>query len=432
MWDGHVEQMTRSPTHTSSSRAVEHFLRYTRLGRELGISRQVIEDEEFHGDTITLQGRKLANFGLCSYLGLGDDPRLVEAAVDAVRRYGNSYSSSTAYSSLTLYRPLRERFQAMLGAPVVIAATTTLAHMAALPVLVRAGDTVVIDALAHASLIGVLPTLGNNGATIHQLAHNDLEGLSEIASSAPGRTWYLCDGLYSMQGMTAPAEDMRAILDAHENLWVYCDDAHSLGWSGTHGRGQFLERAGWHPRLVMAYGLAKSFGTMGGVVATPDPELIELIEITGGPMIFGGPLTPPTLGASIASADIHLSDELPGLQADLVERIRLVNEYSDQIGLPLVSREETPLFFVEIGPVMSTISAGAVMVREGFFLNPAAFPAVPRNQGGLRFTVTRYNSPDQIMGMLDTLNEVRLAHEGPDTVIDLTAFEDEIASSQRP
>lgn len=425
--------MTRSPTHTSSSRAVDHFLRYTRLGRELGISRQVIEDEEFQGDSITINGQRVANFGLCSYLGLGDDPRLVDAAVDAVRRYGNSYSSSTAYTSLTLYKPLRERLEAMLGAPVVIAATTTLAHMSALPVLVRAGDTVVVDGLAHASLLGVLPTLAANGATVHQLGHNDLEGLASIIeAAAPGRTWYLCDGLYSMQGMTAPAEELRAMLDTHEDLWIYCDDAHSLGWSGTRGRGQFLERAGWHPRLIMAYGLAKSFGTMGGVVATPDRTLIELIEITGGPMIFGGPLTPPTLGASIASADIHLSDELAGLQAELVERILLVNDYSEEIGLPLASRQDTPLFFVKVGPVMSTISAGAVMLREGYFLNAAAFPAVPRNEGGLRFTVTRYNSPQQIIEMLDTLKEVRLAHEGSDTVIDLTALEDEVVRSRQP
>ncbi|HEU4895402.1 MAG TPA: aminotransferase class I/II-fold pyridoxal phosphate-dependent enzyme [Acidimicrobiia bacterium] len=423
--------MTRSPTHTSSSRAVDHFLRYTRLGRELGISRQVIEDEEFHGDSITIRGHRVANFGLCSYLGLGDDPRLVEAAIDAVRRYGNSYSSSTAYTSLTLYGPLRERFEAMLGAPVVIAATTTLAHMSALPVLVKSGDTVVIDSLAHASLLGVLPTLGANGAAIHQLPHNDLERLADIADSAPGRTWYLCDGLYSMQGMTAPAEELRSLLDSREDLCVYCDDAHSMGWSGTHGRGQFLERAGWHPRLVMAYGLAKSFGTMGGVVAALDRELIELVEVTGGPMIFGGPLPPPTLGASIASADIHLSDELPELQSELVDRIRLVNDYCEEIGLPLVSRQETPLFFVQIGPVMSTISAGAVMLREGYFLNAAVFPAVPRNQGGLRFTVTRYNTPEQIVDMLDTLLEVRRAHEGPDPVIDLTALEDEQVASQQ-
>jgi 7-keto-8-aminopelargonate synthetase-like enzyme len=427
VWDGRQEQMSRSPTHTSSSRAVDHFLRYTRLGRDLGISRQIIEDEEFHGDSITIRGQRVANFGLCSYLGLGNDPRLVEAAVDAVRRYGNSYSSSTAYTSLSLYGPLRERLEAMLGAPVVLAATTTLAHMSALPVLVKSGDTVVIDAFAHASLLGVLPTLAANGADIHQLPHNDLERLVDIADSAPGRTWYLCDGLYSMQGMTAPAEDLRSLLDSREDLWVYCDDAHSMGWSGTHGRGQFLERAGWHPRLVMAYGLAKSFGTMGGVVAAMDRDLIELVEMTGGPMIFGGPLTPPTLGASIASADIHLSNELPGLQAELVDRIRLVNDYADEIGLPLVSRQETPLFFVRIGPVMSTISAGAVMLREGYFLNAAVFPAVPRNQGGVRFTVTRYNTPEQIVDMLDTLLEVRRAHEGPNTVIDLTAFEDDHA-----
>jgi 7-keto-8-aminopelargonate synthetase-like enzyme len=181
----------------------------------------------------------------------------------------------------------------------------------------------------------------------------------------------------------------------------------------------------------MAYGLTKSFGTMGGVVTALDRELIELVEMTGGPMIFGGPLPPPTLGASIASADIHLSDELPVLQGELVDRIRLVNGYSEEIGLPLVSRQETPLFFVEIGPVMSTISAGAVMLREGYFLNAAVFPAVPRNQGGVRFTVTRYNTHQQIVDMLDTLLEVRRAHEGPDTVIDLTALEDDHVTSRR-
>lgn len=422
--------MTRSPSHTSSGRAVDQFLHYSRFGQQLGINRQVIEDEEFRGDTMVLRGREVANFGLCSYLGLGDDPRLIEAAVDAVTRYGNSYSSSIAYTALSLYPMLRERLEAMLGAPVVVAGTTTLAHMAALPVLVRSGDTVVIDALAHASLIGVVPSLQSNGATVHQLPHNDLERLDEIASSAPGRTWYLFDGLYSMRGMTAPAEQLRAMLDSHTDLWLYCDDAHSLGWSGERGRGQFLDRCGWHQRLVMAFGLAKSFGTMGGVVATPDRELIELVEVTGGPMVFGGPLPPPTLGASIASADIHLSGELPGLQAELMERIRFVNETSRELGIPLAAHEDTPLFFVHIGRLMSTISAANSMLKQGYYLNPAAFPVVPRNQGGLRFTITRYNSLDQIEAMLKTVNEVRLAHEGPDAVIDLTAFEDEHATDE--
>ncbi|HEX6300446.1 MAG TPA: aminotransferase class I/II-fold pyridoxal phosphate-dependent enzyme [Acidimicrobiia bacterium] len=414
----------------SSGRAVDEFLRYSRLGQALGINRQVIEDDEFHRDTMILHGREVANFGLCSYLGLGDDPRLIEAAIDATNRYGNSYSSSVAYSALPLYPMLRERLEVMLGAPVAVAATTTLAHMAALPVLVRSGDTVVIDALAHASLIGVIPSLQANGATIHQLPHSDMQRLDEIARDAPARTWYLFDGLYSMRGVTAPAEELRSMIESHSSLWLYCDDAHSLGWSGLRGRGQFLERFGWHERLVMAYGLAKSFGTMGGVLATPDRELIDLIEITGGPMVFGGPLPPPTLGASIASADIHLSDELPALQEELMERIRFVNELSTEFGIPLAAHEDTPLFFAQIGALMSTISAANSMLKRGFFLNPAAFPIVPRHHGGLRFTVTRYNSLSQIEAMLTTLNEVRLAHEGPDAVIDLTAFEDEAAPSE--
>lgn len=423
--------MPRSPAHTSSKRTIEQFLTTARLARDIGIGRQLIEDEKFRGDRFTVRGREVANFGLCSYLALGDDPRLVEAGIDALTRYGNSYSSSIAYSALPLYGELRERFEAMVGAPAVIAGTTTLAHMSALPVLVRSGDTVVIDSLAHASLKAVVPSLQANGATVLQLRHNDLSRLAEHAESAPGRTWYLFDGLYSMEGGTAPAEELRAMLDDHQDLWLYCDEAHSLGWSGIRGRGQFLDRSGWHERLLVAFGLSKSFGTLGGAVASTDRDMIETIEVTGGPMLFGGPLPPPALGAGIASADIHLSDELPSLQEDLVDRIRLVNDFSDEIGLPLARFEETPLFFVEIGPSMSTVSAAASMLDKGFYLNAAVFPVVPRNRGGLRFTVTRYNGHAQIEDMLTQLNQVRIDHDGVDEVIDLTALERDPAPSDR-
>jgi 7-keto-8-aminopelargonate synthetase-like enzyme len=421
--------MSKSLSHTSADRAIDQFHRHAKLGSELGISHQMIEDHEFHGSTITLDGQEIVNFGLCCYLGLGDDPRLINAAIDAVERYGNSYSSSMAYTSLPLYGELRSRIGEMLDAPVMVAASTTLAHLAALPVLVRRGDLVVIDAVAHASLLAVLPILQANGATVVQTPHNDLSAVSAYVESAEGKTWYIIDGLYSMKGDTAPAEDIRGLLTAHPDLWVYCDDAHGFGWSGTKGRGQFLERMGWHDRVVMSFGLAKSFGTMGGVVAALDGDLIEAIAVTGGPMLFGGPLPPPTLGASIASADIHLSDELPSLQADLVGRIRHVNSFSESIGLPLAITEETPLWFVEIGSTMSTISTVTEMRKRGFFVNGAAFPAVPRGRGGVRFTVTRYLDEHQIESMLTSLNELRLEYGGPDEVIDLTAMEDTVSES---
>jgi 7-keto-8-aminopelargonate synthetase-like enzyme len=103
--------MPKSPAHTSSKRTIEQFLSTARLARDIGLGRQLIEDDEFKGDRFTLRGREVANLGLCSYLGLGDDPRLVDAGIDALTRYGNSYSSSIAYSALPLYGELRERFE---------------------------------------------------------------------------------------------------------------------------------------------------------------------------------------------------------------------------------------------------------------------------------------------------------------------------------
>lgn len=405
------------------ARLPDGFLQQSLFAYETGLSSQVIEDKEFTGDTITVRGRELVNFGLCSYLGLSDDPRLTEGAIDAVRRYGSSYSSSVAYTSLPLYDDLRDRLKRMIGAEVLVAGTTTLAHIAALPILVGSGDLVLVDRLAHASLLGVLPTLKARRAKIERVPHNDLDFVAERARTADGRVWYLIDGLYSMHGDLAPAADLRILLDDYDSLWVYSDDAHGFGWSGQHGRGGFLDEIGWHPHLVMAYGLSKSFGALGGVVAAQDQSIIKAIEITGGPMVFGGPVPPASLGAGVASADIHLSDELPGLQDELSTRIRFVNDYSRQIGLPLSAYEHTPLWFVQIGGTSTTASVGGRLMRDGFFANVATHPVVKKGESGVRFTVTRYNTISQIRGLLDSINDARLHYGEDEDILDLTVFE---------
>jgi 7-keto-8-aminopelargonate synthetase-like enzyme len=399
------------------------FLEQSLFASELGMNSQVIEDEKLQGNTITLRGETLYNFGLCSYLGLSDDPRLVESAIDAIRRYGNSYSSSAAYTSVPLYNDLKERLSLMVGAPVLVAGTTTLAHHAALPVLIGSGDLVLVDEFAHASLLNVLPTLKSRRASIERVKHNDLDHVASRASAARRRVWYLIDGVYSVHGDLAPARDITNLLDTYDSLWVYSDDAHGFGWSGLRGRGPFLDSSGWHPHLVMAYGLSKSFAALGGVVAAKDPGLIRSIELTGGPMVFGGPVPPASLGAGIASADIHLSDELPVLQADLAARIDFVNDYAGQIGLPLTAREHTPLWFMQVGSSNTSVSVGARVVRDGYYVNVAVYPVVKKGKSGIRFTVTRYNSMSEIRGFLDSLNAARLSYEPGDDILDLTLFE---------
>ena len=424
--------MEKSLSNTRADPAFRLFARMSRRAHEVGLTRQLIEDEEFRGDQITIQGQSIANFGLCSYLGLGDDQRLVKAAKDAIDRYGNSYSSSIAYTALPLYGDLNQRMGRMFDAHVVLAPTTTLAHLAALPVLIRPEDYVLVDGRVHASVVMTTQLLQAKGVSVLTVPHNDLVRLeSMIAEVGESRqVWYLTDGIFSMDGDVAPAEEINALLDRYENLNVYCDDAHGFGWAGKHGRGTYLGRAGWHERLVISVGLAKSFGTMGGVVATTNSEFAMMIRLTGAPLIFGGPIPPAILGASIASADIHLSGELSDIQDKLNQRISFVNSFSKEIGLPLAATDHTPVWFLDVARGESMLELLAAMRESGFCLNGAVFPVVPRGHAGARFTVTNYNSLQQIEDMLICLNDHRLELFGETEIeVDLDRIE---WSAQQP
>lgn len=374
------------------------------------MSNRVIEDEEFHGESIILDGQKLLNFGLCSYLSLGDDPRLKEAAKGAIDRFGTSYSSSITYTSVPLYQELRELMVRIFDADVVVTATTSLGHLAALPVLVGDADLVLVEAQSHNSVVTATQGLLARNVRVVAIPHNDIAALERavVDDDRSNRIWYLTDGVFSMHGDTSPAEEIGRLLEREPRLHVYCDDAHGFGWAGPHGRGQFLDRLDWHERLIVVVGLAKGFGSMGGIIATRNPEFADIIQLCGPALMFGGPIPPPSIGAAIAAAEILLSDEIGELQAGVMERIRLVNELSQEIKLPLASLEETPIWFHDVGEMDDMLRLLTAMRERGFFLNGSAFPAVPHGHAGIRFTVTLDNSPHQIEEMLVRLNETRL------------------------
>jgi 7-keto-8-aminopelargonate synthetase-like enzyme len=374
--------------------------------RTLGVTHRHIDDEMLDGRTITIDGRPLRHFGSCSYLGLELDPRIKAAAADAVHRYGTTFSSSRAYVSLGLYEELEEWLEWIFGGPTIVTPTTTLGHLSALPTLVSERDAMILDRHVHESVRTAAQMVACRGARLVTVPHNDLAALDRAVrrlASDHERIWYLADGVYSMHGDLAPMGCLEQLLVAHEQLRLYIDDAHGVGWTGLHGRGHALEILGPHPRQVVAVSLSKSFAAGGGALVFGDPDERDQVLMTGPTLMFGGPVPPASLGAALASARLHATDEVRDRQQTLRTRIRATRQRLDEAELPCVSGEETPIAFVPVGADDAVMELQRRLRADGFYVNASCFPAVPPGRGGIRFTTTLHQRPEDAADLVASL-----------------------------
>jgi 7-keto-8-aminopelargonate synthetase-like enzyme len=364
------------------------------------------DDQQLSGCRITLGGRPHLSFGSCSYLGLELDPRMREAVVDAVARYGTQFSSSRMYLQSPQYSELETLLSTMFGGYALVTPTTTLGHLAALPVIINERDAAILDHQVHASVQTATNLLRAIGTDIDVIRHNDIDRLDAMvqrAAKTHDKVWYLADGVYSMFADLAQYARLRELLDRHDRLHLYIDDSHGVGWSGTYGRGTALEALGGHPRVVVACSLNKSFAAAGGAIVFPNAELYRKVRILGGPLIFSGPIQPPMLGAAIQSAKIHLSRELPQLQAALRLRIEHFTRLADEFEIPLATRDTTPIRYIPLGLPAVTQDVVKNTIADGLYVNIGLFPAVPMNSSGVRLTLTLHHSFDDIDTLVRSL-----------------------------
>jgi 7-keto-8-aminopelargonate synthetase-like enzyme len=389
-------------SHSSTGmRAAEKMIQET---AEAGLAMQTVQDVVGIGRHVTIDGEKLLNFGSCSYLALELRPELKRGAIEAVERFGTQFSFSRVYLQLPLYELLEDSLSEMTGGYALATPTTTLGHIATLPVMVEEGDAVIIDRFAHASLHLAISLL--RSIPIHVSAHNRMDLLEEkIAQLAPNhrRVWYVFDGLYSMLGDFAPVAQVAGLLEKYPNLHLYVDDAHSTSWTGTTGRGYALERLPDRTRVIVALSLNKAFAAGGGAVVFANPEDRLRVRRCGGPMLFSGPLQPSVLGAGVASAKLQLRDDFAELQGHLMERITLAHALARNLGITLGSTDLTPIVFVCCGHESLAFALTSALRQEGFYVCLAVFPAVPKDQAGIRFTLSLHNTTEDIKRLMTAL-----------------------------
>ncbi len=358
------------------------------------------------GNNISLHGKDVINFGSCSYLGLEFDERLKQASKDAIDDFGTQFSESRAYVSISLYKELENLFEKIFGSPVVVVQTTTLGHIATIPVHVSSDDCIIMDHQVHNSVQIAVNLVKSQGVTVELLRHNRMDLLEERVKQLRTKfkkIWYMADGIYSMYGDVSPVKDIYALMDKYAELHYYVDDAHGMSIYGKHGRGYVMNQAPIHPKAIVATSLVKAFPTGGAVIIFPTKAMAQKVRNCGAPLITSGPMQPAQLGAAIAAAKIHLTNDIYEMQTDLQDNIRFANLMLKKYQLPVIAPSDAAVFFVGVSLPKLGYNMVKRMLNEGYYVNLGIFPAVPMKNTGIRFTITRLHTFAQIENMIATI-----------------------------
>lgn len=378
--------------------------------RSFGILHHSIQNHSADGANVVVNGKAKIHFGNCGYLALASDQRLKDAAIDAINRYGISLPCSRTYASLPYHEEAEALLEKIFGQPTLIAQNTTHAHMAAIPVLVKRGDAIIIDQQAHTSVHNATAFAQSTGAYVEMIRHNRMDMLEnrlKKLSDTYERIWFMTDGIFSMFGDVVPLDELIELCKAYPKLHLYIDDAHGMSWTGEHGKGYTLERLpNFHERLVLVTSLGKGFGATGAAIVLPNKELKEVVLNVGPTLMFSTPIMPAGLAAIVESAKIHLSPEISERQNRLYKLMSYFTLTAKSLKLQLVNDDRTPIYFVGVGKPVTGMEITQQMIKAGFMVSPSAFPSVPYNSTGIRTNLTINHTEQQIYDMLTTMASI--------------------------
>ena len=365
-----------------------------------GVLHLYAEDKVLTGRTIQIKGKKMFHFGTTGYLGLEQDNRIKEAAIQAIRDYGTQFPLSKSYISHPLYAELESKIELMYGIPPIITKNSTLGHLAVIPTLIRDEDAVIMDHQVHWSVQNACQLLKLRGIPVEMIRHGNLEMLEDkikMLASKCNKIWYMADGVYSMFGDYAQIPELVDLTKKYPKLHLYFDDVHGMSWKGKNGTGFVFDAINELPEnIVVVSTLSKTFGASGATFFCKNPKLRDKIKNFGGPLTFSAQLEPASVAAAIASADIHLSPEITIRQQDLADKIAYFNQLLTNGNLPIISKNDSPVFFLGMGTPITAYNFVHRLFKEGFFLNLGIYPAVPIKNTGIRITLSAHNHKQDI------------------------------------
>jgi len=351
---------------------------------------------------VSVNGHKMIMIGSNNYLGLTSDPRVKEAAKQAIDRFGSGCTGSPFLNgTLDLHQELEARLAKFMNKPKALVFSTGMqANLGTLSALVGKGDVAFSDRFNHASIVDGLRLAF--GKTV-KFSHNDMEDLERLLKrhqEARGRL-IVVDGVYSMEGDLAPLPDIVRLARQYRAR-VMVDDAHGAGIFGAHGRGT-AEHFGVEDGVdLIMYTFSKSFASIGGVVAGSS-EVIEYLRHTSREWIFSASLPPASVAGVLKALEIIESEPWRRERLWTITR-RMQSEYR-RMGFD-IGASQSPIISVFIGDDFKAFLMAKRLMEEGVFVNPVVTPAAPPGRALIRTSYTATHTDAQMDFVLEKFHKV--------------------------
>ncbi|HUI57088.1 MAG TPA: glycine C-acetyltransferase [Bryobacteraceae bacterium] len=348
-------------------------------------------------------GKQVINLASNNYLGLTTHPKLREAAINAVKRYGvGSGAVRTISGTMSLHMQLEERIAAFKNVEAcVVFQSGFAANAGTVSAILTPDDHIISDELNHASIIDGCRL---SKAKIHVFPHKDSEAAEKILSdldSDPGRKLLITDGVFSMDGDIGALPGLVLAAEKHGAIMMV-DDAHSSGVLGRDGRGT-IDHFGLHGRVQVQVGtLSKAIGVLGGYVCG-SRDLIEFLYHRARPFLFSTSHPPAVAAACMAAFDV-LEQEPERMQA-LWSNTKYFKQGLTSAGFN-TGISETPITPVIVGEAKAAHELSRELFAEGVLATGIGFPTVPRGKARVRTIVTATHTKAELDRALEVFRKV--------------------------
>jgi len=369
--------------------------------KESGIYPYFIPLDENEGTEVIYNGRHIIMCGSNNYLGLTTHPKVRQAAVDALERYGTSCTGSRFLNgNMTLHEKLEDEIADWVGKDASLVFSTGMqVNLGTISALVGRGDIVILDKEDHASIVdGAFLS----GGKIERYRHNDMDHLKRVLESLPDDKCKLLvvDGLFSMEGDIAPLPELAPLCKAY-GVRLMVDDAHAMGVLGEgHGTAAHYRMTDEVDLIMSTF--SKSFASLGGFIAG-DEDVIEYIKHHARSLIFSASIPPSNAAAALASLEVMREEP---------ERIQRVNQIAKKMRREYqnlgfdTGTSVTPVIPIIIGDDEQTFLTWRYLFENGVFVNPVISPAVSPGRQLLRTSYMATHTDEQLEKVLGVFEKV--------------------------